>query len=284
MGGRRLHLLRGGAGTPTVVFEAGGGLLAYSWMLVMEGVNAFASTAAWDRPGYGWSDRPSSPLSLDSVVGDLHELLRQAAVPPPYVMVGHSIGGFYVRHFAARHPDIVCGMVLVDPSHELMLEGAPRATRIIAPLAIGLQSRAPGLVARMSRKKLRKAAVEAFPALDAEDLKALVELHLRPETLRLQMAEVRDVLAESQSLLGAPGSLGSMPLVVLGAGKLPGGEAFRRHREGVQLRGLLALSSNSRLEIVSESGHGIPLESPSAVVEAVRDVVDQAREGLPKPH
>src|SRR5271157_5470417 len=97
VGGRTLNLYCSGEGSPTVVFETGGNDPGYDWAPVQSKV-AHSTRACWyDRAGVGWSDPPPSARTSTTVVSDLHEVLSRAAVAPPYVLVGASIGGEYAR-------------------------------------------------------------------------------------------------------------------------------------------------------------------------------------------
>src|SRR5438270_5525710 len=102
IGGRTLNLFCSGEGTPTVILETGGNEPGYSWAPVEPRIASFTRACWYDRAGVGWSDPPSSPRTSASVVGDLHELLQHAGVPPPYTLVGVSIGGAYVRSYTAQ--------------------------------------------------------------------------------------------------------------------------------------------------------------------------------------
>ena len=103
---------------PTVILEAGTGDTSEVWAAVQDQVQQFAHVCSYDRLGLGKSEKLVSPQTADDIVGDLHSLLQAAPVPPPYVMVGHSIGGIYVRKYAALYPKDVQGMVLLDSAHE----------------------------------------------------------------------------------------------------------------------------------------------------------------------
>src|SRR5690349_11140042 len=118
VGGRTLNLFCSGSGAPTVVFESGFGQPGYSWLLVQRRVAATNRACWYDRAGNGWSDEATGKRYSVSVAIDLHRLLTAAHVPPPYVLVGHSLGGFHVRVFHAMYPREVAGLVLVDPSNE----------------------------------------------------------------------------------------------------------------------------------------------------------------------
>lgn len=118
LGGRSLNLLIGGAGSPAVVFEGGFGAGIASWSTVQKDVAAFAQTVSYDRAGLGQSDVGPKPRSAKQIALDLHAALEKASVKPPYILVGHSFGGVYVRVFADMYPNEVAGLVLVDPSQE----------------------------------------------------------------------------------------------------------------------------------------------------------------------
>ena len=108
----------GNARGATVILEAGHGDSSEVWSAVQKQVEQFAHVCSYDRLGLGKSDKVPVAHTADEIVDDLHQLLQAAHVPPPYVMVGHSIGGIYVRKYAAIYPTEVTGLVLVDSAHE----------------------------------------------------------------------------------------------------------------------------------------------------------------------
>ena len=116
--GHGLQLLVGGQGSPAVIFEAGFGAGLGSWSKVQKDVAAFAQTVSYDRAGIGQSDQGPKPRSAKQLAIELHAALQKLGVKPPYVMVGHSFGGIYIRVFADMYPSEVVGMVLIDPSQE----------------------------------------------------------------------------------------------------------------------------------------------------------------------
>jgi pimeloyl-ACP methyl ester carboxylesterase len=118
VGGHSLNLLIGGQGSPAVVFEGGFGAGIASWSTVQKEVSAFARTVSYDRAGLGQSELGPKPRSAKQIATELHTALEKAGIKPPYVLVGHSFGGIYVRVFAERYPKEVAGMVLLDPSQE----------------------------------------------------------------------------------------------------------------------------------------------------------------------
>ncbi|MGH2484392.1 MAG: alpha/beta fold hydrolase, partial [Ktedonobacterales bacterium] len=130
VGGHRMHINLTGKGTgPTVVLDAGLAGFSTDWTLVQREVATFARVCSYDRAGYGWSDPVPGERTSDVIVAELHKLLRHAGAPGPYLLVGHSFGGYSVRVFADRYPDEVAGLVLVDPSHEAFPDTLPPRAR-----------------------------------------------------------------------------------------------------------------------------------------------------------
>lgn len=121
IGGYKLYIKCTGQGSPTVVFEAGYADDSRAWHAVAPQVTPTTRTCVYDRAGTGNSDfRPGRIGSGTVIVHELHALLNAAHIPGPYVLVGHAIGGLFVRLYAYTYPDEVAGLVLVDPSHEGM--------------------------------------------------------------------------------------------------------------------------------------------------------------------
>jgi len=116
--GRRLALARAGVGAPTVVFETGLGAESEEWEAVFQEVKQFTYVCRYDRANRGRSDPAPKPRSAQDFVADLRALLVAAAIPRPFVLVGHSLGGLIVRLYAHQYPHDVAGLVLVDPMHE----------------------------------------------------------------------------------------------------------------------------------------------------------------------
>lgn len=118
VGGHRLHVHCMGTGGPAVVMDAGAGGSSLDWHLVQPEVATFTRACAYDRGGFGWSEPGPMPRTIDRLAEELHSLLVNAEIPPPYVLVGHSFAGLNVRRFACKYPDEVAAIVLVDATHE----------------------------------------------------------------------------------------------------------------------------------------------------------------------
>ena len=123
VGDHKLQMVRGGAGRVTVIFETGAGGHLDLWLPIAARLNAEAATICYSRAGARGSEDASYVRTPAAVATELHTMLSRAGVPPPYVLVGASIGGLYVRSFATKYPSEVAGLVLVDPSHERQMIG-----------------------------------------------------------------------------------------------------------------------------------------------------------------
>src|SRR5712692_8442942 len=113
----RMHIYVTGEGTPSVVFESGMGASCLSWTLVQPEVAQFTRAVSYDRAGHGWSDPTREPRTARQIAQELHTLLGVTGVPGPYVLVGHSFGGYVNRAFSHLYRDEAAGIVLVDSLH-----------------------------------------------------------------------------------------------------------------------------------------------------------------------
>lgn len=121
--GRRVEYALTRHETIAVVFENGLGARMEWWKKVLPEISGDTTTFAYNRPGYGHSDAASTPRDGAHIVDELRALLVSKGLKPPYVLVGHSLGGLYMQLFARRYPDEVAGLILVDSTHPRQLEG-----------------------------------------------------------------------------------------------------------------------------------------------------------------
>lgn len=249
----RLYYHCVGTGSPRVVIDAGIGGGALEWSAVQAGLAAHTRVCTYDRAGYGWSDPGPSPRTTAREVAELRELLYQAGEAPPYLLVGHSFGGFNMRYFAARHPDDVAGLVLVDSSHPAEL---PRTT------ADGGR--------RMNG--IAEASVRAHAASELPYVQASAFLNSRRKAVFAQMDELQH-FADSAAEVAATGTLGELPLVVIARDPSAAGAAAREtHWRALQTE-LAALSSHGRLRLATDSGHEVHLARPDVVIDTVRSML-----------
>jgi pimeloyl-ACP methyl ester carboxylesterase len=125
--GHVLRVLVKGTGTPVVVFENGLGGPLENWGKVQPAVSRFATTVSYDRAGVGLSEGGPPATDGRRVATELRTVLQSVGVPPPYILVGHSLGGPFIRSFARLYPELIAGMVLVDPNPGRAVDGTPRS-------------------------------------------------------------------------------------------------------------------------------------------------------------
>ncbi|MBS0393939.1 MAG: alpha/beta hydrolase [Proteobacteria bacterium] len=284
IGGRRIHLDCRGAGTPTVVFEAGldtAGSL--SWDRVHDAVAALTRACAYDRAGVMWSDPTPREQDAETIAEDLHATLHAAGIDGPIVLVGHSLGGPYAMVYTRHHPEQVRGLVFVDTSHP------DQVARLGLPKPSGSQAALNAILNRLSWTGLVRAFAPDSPGVPgmSERTRTVSKAYLA-ETLGASLAEER-ALERSLSEAGRLRTLGDRPLVVLtGLAPFPPEVLAALHlttADGQRIQSTwrelqddeASWSSRSRHLIVTDSGHYVQDARPDLVISAVREVVDQVR-------
>jgi len=294
VGDYRLHLYCTGAireGSPTVTLEAGSGLPALTWYLVQKEVEGFARVCSYDRAGYGWSDSASGPLSPAQVATDLRKLLEIAQVPGPYILVGHSAGGYYVRAYINQYPSEVVGMVLVDAAYEQQdllypTEYIKLMNNSAAMLPL-CQIMAP--FGGMRATKILNALVPANSL--PTDVEGAFLSTIHRTSYCKSMANETEAVASFRSHPDLPTSLGDLPLIVLSAG-LAADEEYAQmggaksgisremyakvHEANQEMQvELVSFSTQGKQIIATDSGHMIHYDQPELVIDAIQSIVDQ---------
>jgi pimeloyl-ACP methyl ester carboxylesterase len=294
--GQRLHVHCLGDGAPSVIFEAGIAASSLSWTHVQPRVAEFARACSYDRAGLAWSSAAAGSITAAGCARDLDELLRAAAVPPPYVLVGHSYGAFVLHVYAARHPHNVAGLVLVDPIYPsewltmtrrerwriaggafLSRVGAALSTVGIVRGCLTLLARgSTGVPRRMSHlfgseaAKVLNRLVGEVQKLPAETWPA-VQTHWSQAKCFSSMAEHLAGLRQSAAEVEACGELPrEIPVVVITAASQSA--AYRAEHAR-----MVARSACGRHLIATGSGHWIHLDEPELVVDAIRTIVEGRR-------
>ena len=126
-GGHLLKINCTGSGSPTVVLESGWGDVLVEWLAVQTQISTFTRVCSYDRAGYGESDPGPQPRTSLQIARELHALLQSSGEHPPFILVGHSFGGYNVRVFHGRYPNEVVGLVLVDATQEDQYQLLPAA-------------------------------------------------------------------------------------------------------------------------------------------------------------
>ena len=282
--GRHLHVdvtTRGTDG-PTIVLEAGAGIPSSLWRptvdALLETIDGPVTVVAYDRAGSAWSGPVGRAPTPEVVVDDLREALALQRLQGPYVLVGHSIGGHYVRTFAATHADEVAGAVLVDPRHEdaatrlpELGEAQAQTTRM---LRWGVRLRPFGITRLVHQPSAQ------LPADIADQVYAL-ELHRHHLRGSLALGETLDRIDAHVARHGT--DLGDVPVRIVSAGHIPDDDPLARdladildelHRE------LRSLSTDGTRHVIADADHLSIVTDPTHARELathIADLLDTAR-------
>ncbi len=273
VGGHRLHLNCTGSGAPTVVLQPGAGDMSSVLGWITPAVARNTRVCVYDRAGRGWSEPADAPQDGTQIATDLHTALHRAKVPGPYVLAGHSFGGLYTLTFAARYPDEVAGMVLIDST-------APRAAATPAAASpdgrgsSDLMSRVSALVSTSGRLGLARLYGQSdygsLPPRSRDEVRASLATAGHVRSTIDEYVQANASIEEAASLR----DFADKPLVVLTAGS--GHDAAWSKAQNH----LASLSTNSVHRVVDGATHGAMIleEEPAvATSRAILDVVASVR-------
>jgi pimeloyl-ACP methyl ester carboxylesterase len=279
--GHKMHLDCTGQGVPTVLLESG---LSDNWLVwykVQPAVSKLTRVCSYDRAGLGFSDpRPEQQPDSRNIAHNLHTLLANAGVNPPYVLVGHSIGGIHIRVYQNLYPADIVGMVLVDSGHPDQEERLPPEMKQLQSRLYS-EDRIWGLAVPLGLPRVM-GACDGGPA-EIRAMQRTVEC--RWQTVKAREAEV-NATGASEDEGRHTGSLDSIPLVVLSRDPEKGGapglipaELSRRFEDQwVRMQeDLSRLSTNSSHMVATGSTHYVQMDRPDLVIAAIRKVLDATR-------
>lgn len=265
VGGHRMHIYCQGEGEPTIIFDSGAGGFSLEWDTIQKSLSSETRVCAYDRAGYGWSDMGPLPRTSSRIVSELRKLLQNAAIPEPYIMVGHSFGGFTAQFFARKHPQQLAAIVLIDSSH-------------------------PGQVQRLP-KTAKKASARPENSRTYSITRPVLHDHYPKETgacaYRL-MSSWKYRFTRQEEMLNLPRSAEELmhaapyktvPLVVLTRGKRVWPHtSYGDEMEKVwtELQNELSTMNQNSVHLIAEnSGHSIHLDQPELVISALRNLLRQ---------
>ena len=281
--GTRLHVVSRGRGTPTVVLDSALAGSSLSWSEIQPRLAELTRVVSYDRAGFGWSDASPAPRTVENMVEELDQLLANADVEAPYVLVGHSYGGWIVQLYASRYRKNVAGVVLVDTPHprEWMNPDRLQASRVargarlarraawwarfgLMRLMFLLEHVGVGVLSEHGR------IAELLGKTPAAIRSQLRTFWVQPSSLEALASQIENAPASAAMVSEETSDFGDMPLVVLTAAN----PDAKRLDDQLQTT---ALSRAGRHVVARRSGHWIPLEEPDLIVDAVRDVVSSLR-------
>ncbi len=266
IGTHSMHIFCVGKGGPTVVLNAGLGGLSLEWIRVQNTLAKQTRVCAYDRSGYGWSETSPYPRTSTVITGELFRLLKLAHVPGPYILVGHSFGGYTAQLFASRYQNETAGMVLVDASH-------PEQVERFRAIGLNTVPIKPVTHVRYSRPRLPKNLptevrnITLKHLLEGSTMATVAEEYINFYTSAQQVSEELDIP--------------EIPIMVLTRGR-PGWEnnPNREKYEGLwqQLQSELAHMSPTSAHLwATQSGHHVHLDQPVMTANAITMVLERVR-------
>lgn len=270
--GHKMHMFCAGQGRPTVILDAGLGGFSLEWLSVQQKLAGGMRVCSYDRAGYGWSQFGPLPRTTDQISGELHRLLDVARLEPPFVLVGHSFGGYIAQAFARRWPELTAGIVLVDSSH-------PEQARYLPSAARRAETRnAPGV-------RVQKVAWPVLPLGYPNEVRNIAYYLMGTrKAARTQREELRFMQRSGREVIDAGPVPERLRAVVLSRAFEVGVDSVlsgHSNDEGLE-RTWQSLQSNLGHLYGTDkvdarfSGHFLHLDQPWLVVESVERLVEDA--------
>lgn len=296
LNGHSLHFFSRGEGSPAVIFESGLMTTVLSWAEIQPEVAKATRALCYDRAGLGWSDPGATPRDADQIVKELHQLLVQADVSPPYILVGHSFGGLTARLFAARFPEQVAGLVLIDPvapgewnpasehNQKRIRTGARilRRATVLSRIGVirfvsfllraGVKTIAEPVVRLMSKGAPKGDGTSSSPLfwnLPPSERAMAPVFWVQPKFTET-IADQLENFPRSAAQVASAENLEGMPVTVISAANTPA-ERKKEHIRTAQL------SESGTHLTATRSGHWIMTDEPELVLQAIQEMIERAR-------
>ncbi|MGA7541319.1 MAG: alpha/beta hydrolase [Steroidobacteraceae bacterium] len=311
-GPTKLNFYCTGSGTPTVVFDAGWEDWSPSWVLIQPVISRHTRTCTYDRAGYGFSDTGPMPRTSAEIAKELHAALHNAGIAGPYLLVGHSFGGYDIRAFADLYMPEVYGEVFVDIADGDVATGKERKFydheigptvralthcrdalanhRPLPPIPLTGHSYVPAPNTPCSHQFFRGLPMREWSA----QLNAAV-LHLaktRVASYDAAISEMQGMPGDATWLVEHRRSFGDRPLIILtaqnhhydNADTPPALHEKHLASERSHARAqasFRSLSTQTKQVLVPDSGHYIQLDQPQVVIDAILDELPKRGNGAP---
>ncbi len=273
IGTHRLHIHCVGEKLPTIVIDSGVGGFSLEWIKIQHKLAKNARVCSYDRAGYGWSDMGPRPRTTKRITNELHELLSAAKIPGPYLLVGHSFGGYNIRYFATDYPEQVAGLVFIDASHPEQFKTEEFKNKQRAPITYTEQFR--------SGRGLRSMQPVISNKYPVENLGTAYRLMTSMKARMTLLNELNNMEYSANQLVEKEQSITHhFPVVVITRGKRvwPHTEmGDRREQQWSWLQSDLANVSDDSYQFVAKnSGHIVHLDEPNYVTKNILFALAQA--------
>jgi pimeloyl-ACP methyl ester carboxylesterase len=284
--GRKLHLDCTGHGSPTIILVAGGDAYSIDWDLVQPRVAQHTRVCSYDRAGLGWSDPGPADETVEQTIADLHALLHAARVKGPYILVGASVGGSFIRAYQRAFPKDVAALVFTNSANHIGLNAKGKAGLIWDLTDEEIRSAYPLPPSAKGPEPTHEG--EPFDRLPPELQKIRLWLDRifweswNPATTGPEqiLSWHKEFLREFDEVNGGRSPvLGKLPVVVISSNPVLGESECHSHSNAAAC--LDFLSSNTVHITATGSGHEIHLYQPDTVVRALSLVVSAVRKKVP---
>ncbi len=286
--GLQMHIDCSGTGSPAVVMEAAASAPWSLWRKVQPELSQITRVCSYDRAGHGWSEPRKGPRDAETIVRELHSLLDKAGVQRPFVLVGHSAGGLYVREYAREFPSDVVGVALIESSSPRQIDELPgfRASYEKDKQDAKLELWEDRLRVWSGWERLIGQChvnAEKFPGWAGQ----YDAMACRPDYVDTDECEL-NYFEESSKQAGRLTSFGRIPLLIItrdpdfregisprGVAQIP---VWEREQEGSK-----SLSPLNWRVIARQSGHMVPLDRPEVIVTEMTNLIAYLRGGPAPP-
>ena len=287
--GHRMRMNCTGVGSPTIVLDSGLGNDALIWGSVQPLLEKTTRVCSYDRAGYGWSDAVSGPRDADHIAAELHQLLVEAHIDGPIVLMGHSIAGMYIRDYSAHYPENIAGLIFVDGSTPLQEEnpalqsagetGAPRWASVLVMRSVAI----------VGLPRFVGTCAKPIPGFEGRAGQLLAEDLCHPRFHSVER-EFESFHASGQQTIHT-GPFGALPVLIFSQD--PANALSQKHppQELVDLENawsqmqesLKNLSTRSRSIIAKGSSHAVQVDRPDLLGKEVPLFIEQIRGAAPQP-
>jgi pimeloyl-ACP methyl ester carboxylesterase len=286
IGGRKLHLNCAGKGTPTVILVAGGSAFSIDWVLVQPRVSEITRVCSYDRAGLAWSESGPADETVEQTISDLHTLLKAAKEKGPYVLVGASIGGVFIRAYQRAFAKDVVGLVFTNSANRVgkMINGKGALIWDFTEAELRSAYPLPPTIDKGPRPMREGPPFDRLsPELQAVRLWIDVQAWERWDRTKagpeMDLSWRKEFLREFEETDSKDYPLGALPVLVIASGP-KATEAERRSRDVAASR-LDFLSSNTAHITAQGSGHEIHLFQPDVVVDGLTRMILAVRTRRP---
>ncbi len=272
VGSFKMHLNCIGEGSPTVVLDNGLYFGSFGWNSVPQEIAKFTRVCTFDRAGIGWSEASPHGRGIKYVNKELHDLLTNAGEQKPFILAGHSLGGFYVQNYANNYADEVAGVVLIDSSHAEQIIRNP-------------DDPPPIRLARIAKIAVPIGIFRLMTRTSPDDSPELKERRAWQNSTKHLYATANKILAieeNSRILREKPMQLNDKPLIVLTRSLKTQPDDIEEDLRAIEnwkgmQKDLASRSTNSKHIFAEEAGHVIQRDEPELIVNAIRQLVEATR-------